>query len=48
MNKLPAIKTKKQKKNKSQLNILSKAKNKINLKENDENKEKTNNELESN
>ena len=48
MNKLPLIKIKKQKKNKSQLNILSKSKNKLNQKEKDENKEKTNNKYESN
>ena len=40
MNKLPIIKIKKPKKNKSQLNILSKSKNKINPKKSDENKEK--------
>ena len=46
MKKLPLIKTKKHKKNKS--HISSKSKNKINQKENDENKEKTNNLLENN
>ena len=48
MSKLPLIKIKKPKKNKSQLNISSKTKSKINPKENDENKEKVNNELENN
>ena len=48
MNKLPLIKIKKPKKNKSQLNILSKSKNKINPKENDEDKEKANNNIENN
>ena len=46
MKKLPLIKTKKHKKNKS--HISSKSKNKINQKENDENKEKSNNLLENN
>ena len=48
MNKLPLIKIKKQKKNKSQLNILSKSKNKINPKENDEDKEEANSSIENN
>ena len=46
MKKLPLLKTKKHKKNKS--HISSKSKNKINQKENDENKEKSNNLLENN
>ena len=46
MKKLPLIKTKKHKKNKS--HISSKSKNKINQKENDENKEKSNNLSENN
>ena len=46
MKKLPLIKTKKHKKNKS--HISSKSKNKINQNENDENKEKSNNLLENN
>jgi histone-lysine N-methyltransferase SETD3 len=48
MSKLPLIKIKKPKKNKSQINISSKSKNKITQKENDENKEKTNNVLDNN
>ena len=48
MKKLPLIKIKKPKKNKSQINISSKSKNKITQKENDENKEKTNNVLDNN
>ena len=48
MSKLPLIKIKKQKKNKSQINISTKSKNKITQKENDENKEKTNNVLDNN
>ncbi len=48
MSKLPIIKIKKPKKNKSQINISSKSKNKITQKENDENKEKTNNILDNN
>ena len=48
MSKLPLIKIKKPKKNKSQINKSSKSKNKITPKENDENKEKTNNMLDNN
>ena len=48
MSNLPLIKIKKPKKNKSQINISSKSKNKITKKENDENKEKTNNVLDNN
>jgi histone-lysine N-methyltransferase SETD3 len=48
MSKLPLIKIKKPKKNKSQINISSKSKNKITQKEDDENKEKTNNVLDNN
>ena len=48
MSKIPLIKIKKPKKNKSQINISSKSKNKITQKENDENKEKTNNVLDNN